>query len=104
MGNKIGNSLTECVANLSTIKMETGKLLLEPLDRLKKVDAQVNFTQGILEGIVGEERGVLPGMDSICLVLALQKLLNFFSSEGVIHNQNLMCSCMIAMIQRKFYG
>lgn len=80
MGSKIGNSLTECVANLSAIKLETGKLLLEPLDRLKKVDAQVNFTQGILEGIVGEELGVLPGMDSICLVLALQKLLNFFSS------------------------
>jgi hypothetical protein len=26
MGSKIGNSLTECVANLSTIKMETGKV------------------------------------------------------------------------------
>ncbi|XP_039791173.1 uncharacterized protein At1g26090, chloroplastic-like isoform X2 [Panicum virgatum] len=55
-------------------------MLLEPLDRLKKVDAQVNFTQGVLEGIVGEELGVLPGMDSICSVLALQKLLNFFSA------------------------
>ncbi|OEL36695.1 Uncharacterized protein BAE44_0002292 [Dichanthelium oligosanthes] len=64
MGCKIGNSLTECAANLSTIKLETSKMLLEPLDRLKKVDAQVNFTQGVLEGVV----------------LALQKLLNFFSS------------------------
>ncbi|KAL6911361.1 hypothetical protein ACP4OV_000166 [Aristida adscensionis] len=80
MGCKIGNSLTECTANLSTIKLETSKILLEPLDRLKKVDAQVNFTQGVLEGIVGEELGVLPGMDSICSVLALQKLLNFFSA------------------------
>ncbi|XP_062222220.1 uncharacterized protein At1g26090, chloroplastic [Phragmites australis] len=80
MGCKIGNSLTECAANLSTIKLETSKMLLEPLDRLKKVDAQVNFTQGVLEGIVGEELGILPGMDSICSVLALQKLLNFFSS------------------------
>ncbi|KAG0534437.1 hypothetical protein BDA96_04G280400 [Sorghum bicolor] len=80
MGSKIGNSLTECAANLSAIKLETSKLLLEPLDRMKKVDAQVNFTQGILEGIVGEELGVLPGMDSICSVLALQKLLHFFSA------------------------
>ncbi|KAJ1280688.1 hypothetical protein BS78_04G251600 [Paspalum vaginatum] len=80
MGCKIGNSLTECVPNLSTIKLETSKTLLEPLDRLKKVDAQVNFTQGVLEGIVGEELGVLPGMDAICSVLALQKLLNFVST------------------------
>ncbi|KAF8643117.1 hypothetical protein HU200_066990 [Digitaria exilis] len=80
MGCKIGNSLSECAANLSTIKLETSKMLLEPLDRLKKVDAQVNFTQGVLEGIVGEELGVLPGMDSISSVLALQKLLNFFSA------------------------
>ncbi|KAL6635004.1 hypothetical protein ACP70R_027675 [Stipagrostis hirtigluma subsp. patula] len=92
MGCKIGNSLTECAANLSTIKLETSKvkdfterdlplcILLEPLDRLKKVDAQANFTQGVLQGIVGEELGVLPGMDSICSVLALQKLLNFFSA------------------------
>ncbi|KAM3225574.1 hypothetical protein ACQJBY_058361 [Aegilops geniculata] len=79
MGCKIGNSLTECAANLSTIKLETSKMLLEPLDRLKKVDAQSNLTQGVLEGIVGEELGVLPGMDSICSVLSLQKLLNFFS-------------------------
>lgn len=55
-------------------------MLLEPLDRLKKVDAQSNLTQGVLEGIVGEELGVLPGMDSICSVLSLQKLLNFFST------------------------
>lgn len=79
MGCKIGSSLTECAANLSTIKLETCKMLLEPLDRLKKVDAQSNLTQGVLEGIVGEELGVLPGMDSICSVLSLQKLLNFFS-------------------------
>ncbi|GJM86616.1 hypothetical protein PR202_ga02493 [Eleusine coracana subsp. coracana] len=30
--------------------------------------------------IVGEELGVLPGMDSMCSVLSLQKLLDFFSS------------------------
>ncbi|TVU28202.1 hypothetical protein EJB05_19711 [Eragrostis curvula] len=80
MGCNIGTSLTECAANLSAIKLQTSKMLLEPLDRLKKVDAQANFTQGVLEGIVGEELGVLPGMDSMCSVLSLQKLLNFFSS------------------------
>uniref|UniRef100_A0A0D9YX97 Anion-transporting ATPase-like domain-containing protein n=1 Tax=Oryza glumipatula TaxID=40148 RepID=A0A0D9YX97_9ORYZ len=81
MGCKIGNSLTECAANLSTMKLETSKMLLEPLDRLKKVDSQINLTQGVLEAVVGEELGVLPGMDSVCSVLALQKLLNFFSTQ-----------------------
>nr|CAB3447703.1 unnamed protein product [Digitaria exilis] len=64
----------------TTAATVAAQMLLEPLDRLKKVDAQVNFTQGVLEGIVGEELGVLPGMDSISSVLALQKLLNFFSA------------------------
>ncbi|KAF0934943.1 hypothetical protein E2562_028931 [Oryza meyeriana var. granulata] len=81
MGCKIGNSLTECTTNLSTIKLETSKMLLEPLDRLKKVDAQINLTQGVLEAVVGEELGVLPGMDSVCSVFALQKWLNFFSTQ-----------------------
>ncbi|KAL5212018.1 hypothetical protein ABZP36_022865 [Zizania latifolia] len=82
MGCKVGNSLTECAANLSTMKLETSKMLLEPLDRLKKVDAQINLTQGVLEGVVGEELGVLPGMDLVCSVLALQKLLDFFSVQS----------------------
>ncbi|KAK3158895.1 hypothetical protein QOZ80_2AG0143080 [Eleusine coracana subsp. coracana] len=80
MGCKIGNSLTECATNLLAIKLQTSKMLLEPIDRLKKADARANFTQGVLEGIVGEELGVLPGMDSMCSVLSLQKLLDFFSS------------------------
>ncbi|OAY65365.1 Uncharacterized protein, chloroplastic [Ananas comosus] len=77
MGCNFGNSPTDCGDNLSAVKLETSKLLLEPLNRVKKVDARLNLTQGILEGVVGEELGVLPGMDSIFSALTLQKLVNF---------------------------
>ncbi|XP_020089544.1 uncharacterized protein At1g26090, chloroplastic isoform X1 [Ananas comosus] len=77
MGCNFGNSPTDCGNNLSAVKLETSKLLLEPLNRVKKVDARLNLTQGILEGVVGEELGVLPGMDSIFSALTLQKLVNF---------------------------
>ncbi|RZC61210.1 hypothetical protein C5167_022968 [Papaver somniferum] len=50
------------------------QMLLEPLNQLKKADARLNFTQGVIEGVVGEELGVLPGMGSIFAALALQKL------------------------------
>lgn len=78
---KIGTSPTVCNNNLSAVRLETGKMLLEPLDRVKKVDARLNLTQGVLEGVVGEELGVLPGMDSIFSALALEKLVNFLPSE-----------------------
>ncbi|KAL7213519.1 hypothetical protein ACSBR2_016113 [Camellia fascicularis] len=52
-------------------------MLLEPLNRLKQADARLNMTQGVLEGVVGEELGVLPGMDSIFSALALQRLVGF---------------------------
>ncbi|XP_072958805.1 ATPase GET3D, chloroplastic [Typha angustifolia] len=81
MGCKIGSAPTECSDNLSAVKLETSKMLLEPLNRMKKVDARLNLTQGVLQGVVGEELGVLPGMDSIFSALALQKLVNFRSDE-----------------------
>ncbi|KAJ0989114.1 hypothetical protein J5N97_007470 [Dioscorea zingiberensis] len=77
MGCTIGTSPAECKNNLSIVRLETSKMLLEPLERMKKVDARLNMTQGILEGVVGEELGVLPGMDSIFSALALEKLVNF---------------------------
>ncbi|XP_020251724.1 uncharacterized protein At1g26090, chloroplastic isoform X2 [Asparagus officinalis] len=67
--------------NFSAVRLETSKMLLEPLERVKKVDARLNLTQGILEGVVGEELGVLPGMDSILSALALEKLVSFLPSE-----------------------
>ncbi|KAF3332719.1 Anion-transporting ATPase [Carex littledalei] len=81
MGCRLQSTPTECGTNLFAIKLETSKMLLEPLDRLKKVDARLNLTQGILEKIVGEELGVLPGMDSFAPVLALQNLINLFSEQ-----------------------
>ncbi|KAL3037652.1 hypothetical protein AAZX31_01G081800 [Glycine max] len=57
---KIGISHVTCGKNLSAVRLETTKMLLEPLKLLKQ--------------IVGEELGILPGMDSIFLVLALERL------------------------------
>ncbi|KAG5079632.1 hypothetical protein JHK86_003697 [Glycine max] len=74
---KIGTSHVTCGKNLSAVRLETTKMLLEPLKLLKQADAQLNMTQGTLGGIVGEELGILPGMDSIFLVLALERLVGF---------------------------
>ncbi|KAK7407598.1 hypothetical protein VNO78_09551 [Psophocarpus tetragonolobus] len=74
---KIGTLHVMCSENLSAVRLETTKMLLEPLKLLKQADAQLNMTQGILGGIVGEELGILPGMDSIFLVLALERLVGF---------------------------
>ncbi|XP_061974544.1 uncharacterized protein At1g26090, chloroplastic [Populus nigra] len=71
---KIGTSPTECSDNLWAVRLETSKMLLEPLDRLKQADSRLKMTQGVLEGVVGEELGVLPAMDSIFAVYALAGL------------------------------
>ncbi|KFK44553.1 hypothetical protein AALP_AA1G271600 [Arabis alpina] len=78
LGSKIGTSPTLINDNLSVIRLETTKMLLEPLKQLKQADARLNMTQGVLEGIVGEELGVLPGMDSIFSMLELERLVGFF--------------------------
>ncbi|CAL5420005.1 unnamed protein product [Camellia sinensis] len=75
---KVGTSPITCNNNLSAVRLETTKMLLEPLNQLKQVDACLNMTQGVLEWVVvGEELGVLPGMDSIFPALALQRLVGF---------------------------
>ncbi|KAJ6772062.1 hypothetical protein OIU74_018327 [Salix koriyanagi] len=71
---KIGTSPTKCSDNLWAVRLETTKMLLEPLDRLKQADSRLKMTQGVLEGVVGEELGVLPAMDSIFAVYALARL------------------------------
>ncbi|XP_022726990.1 uncharacterized protein At1g26090, chloroplastic isoform X2 [Durio zibethinus] len=75
---KIESSPIVCSGNLSVVRLETTKMLLEPLNELKQADARLNLTQGVLQGVVGEELGVLPGMDSIFSVLALVRLLGLF--------------------------
>lgn len=77
LNRKIGADPTMCIDNLSAVRLETTKMLLAPLKQLKDADARVNLTQGVLEGIVGEELGVLPGMDSIFSALALEKFVGF---------------------------
>ncbi|KAL8531614.1 hypothetical protein ACS0TY_008274 [Phlomoides rotata] len=76
---KIGPSPIKCNDNLSAVRPETTKMILEPLKRLKQADARLNMTQGVLEGVVGEELGVLPGMDSIFSSLELERLVGFFN-------------------------
>uniref|UniRef100_A0A1J3JBP0 Uncharacterized protein, chloroplastic n=1 Tax=Noccaea caerulescens TaxID=107243 RepID=A0A1J3JBP0_NOCCA len=78
LASKIGTSPTLINDNLSVIRLETTKMLLEPLKQLKQADARLNMTQGVLEGVVGEELGVLPGMDSIFTMLELERLVGFF--------------------------
>ncbi|GKU90403.1 hypothetical protein SLEP1_g4401 [Rubroshorea leprosula] len=48
---KIGSSPVVCNDNLSAIRLETTKMLLEPLNQLKQADAHLNVTQGVLEGV-----------------------------------------------------
>ncbi|KAI3911000.1 hypothetical protein MKW98_015657 [Papaver atlanticum] len=87
MGCKIGTSPAQCNNNLSVVRFDTTKMLLEPLNQLKKADARLNFTQGVIEGVVGEELGVLPGMGSIFAALALQKLVGVIEMTSVTKKQ-----------------
>ncbi|XP_028062377.1 uncharacterized protein LOC114265750 isoform X2 [Camellia sinensis] len=49
---KVGTSPITCNNNLSVVRLETTKMLIEPLNRLKQADAHLNMTQGVLEGVV----------------------------------------------------
>ncbi|KAJ4960414.1 hypothetical protein NE237_020324 [Protea cynaroides] len=80
MGCKIGTSPTLCNNNLSVVRLETTKMLLEPLNRLKKADTRLNLMQGVLEGVVGEELGILPGMDSIFSAFALENFVGYLKT------------------------
>ncbi|XP_075480342.1 ATPase GET3D, chloroplastic isoform X2 [Primulina tabacum] len=84
---KIGPTLTQCQDNLSAIRFETTKMILEPLKHIKQADARLNLTQGVLEGVVGEELGILPGMDSTFSVLELDRLVGFFGNVTKRNNE-----------------
>lgn len=77
---KIGSSPLQCNDNLSVVRLETTRMLLKPLNRLKEADDRLNMTQGVLEEVMGQELGVLPGMDSIFSVLELERLVGFFGN------------------------
>ncbi|XP_076930935.1 ATPase GET3D, chloroplastic-like [Bidens hawaiensis] len=83
---KIGTTPVTCNDNLSAVRLETTKLILEPLSKLKQADARLNLTQGLLEGVVGEELGVLPGMDTIFSALELEKLVGFLRKKTQKNN------------------
>ncbi|KAK3015617.1 hypothetical protein RJ639_005845 [Escallonia herrerae] len=71
----------------TTSAVFAAQMLLEPLNRLKQANASLNMTQGVLEGVVGEELGVLPGMDSIYSVLAFERLVGFSGNVSLRNNQ-----------------
>ncbi|PPD92379.1 hypothetical protein GOBAR_DD10682 [Gossypium barbadense] len=77
----------DCLLNCK-IDFLSYPMLLEPLNELKKADGRLNLTQGVLEGVVGEELGVLPGMDSIFSLLALVRLLGLFGKRARKNHQN----------------
>ncbi|KAL9225992.1 hypothetical protein vseg_001853 [Gypsophila vaccaria] len=79
---KIGKDPVVCSSNLSAVRLETTKLLIDPLKQLKKADARVNTSQRSLEGIVGEELGVLPGMDPIFSAFAIEKFVGFLGIKA----------------------
>ncbi|KAM7275039.1 hypothetical protein ACFE04_016905 [Oxalis oulophora] len=77
LGQKIGNSPIQLNDNLSAVRLETTKMFLEPFKKLKEADSRLKITQGVLEGMVGEELGILPGMDSIFSTLTLARYAGF---------------------------
>ncbi|KAI3825337.1 hypothetical protein L1987_06819 [Smallanthus sonchifolius] len=83
---KIGTTPVTCNDNLSAVRLETTKMILEPLSKLKEADAHLNLTQGVIEEVVGEELGVLPGMDTIFSALELEKLVGFLKNKTQKNN------------------
>eukprot|EP00271_Cylindrocystis_brebissonii_P023168 TRINITY_DN943_c0_g1_i1.p1 TRINITY_DN943_c0_g1~~TRINITY_DN943_c0_g1_i1.p1 ORF type:complete len:337 (+),score=80.34 TRINITY_DN943_c0_g1_i1:71-1081(+) len=61
-------------ALLSAMRVETTKLLLEPLAMLKAADARLGFSQGVLEEVAGEELSIIPGMDLAVAAAVLERL------------------------------
>ncbi|KAL4569305.1 hypothetical protein LXL04_024941 [Taraxacum kok-saghyz] len=90
LNQKIGTAPVTCNDNLSAVRLETTKMIIEPLNQLKQADARLNLTQGVLEGVVGEEFGVLPGMDTIFSALALEKLIGFLRNKTQKNNYDVV--------------
>ncbi|KAK2375938.1 P-loop containing nucleoside triphosphate hydrolase superfamily protein [Trifolium repens] len=64
---KIGTSHVVCSKNLSAVRLETTKMLLEPLKLLKQADAQLNMTQGTLGGVDCWRRARYPSWNGLDL-------------------------------------
>ncbi|KAH7421067.1 hypothetical protein KP509_13G039000 [Ceratopteris richardii] len=78
LGGKVASSpISFCDGALDVVRLETTKLLLDPLAQLKKADAQLNFSQGALDEVVGEELSVLPGMDALLALGAMEQRIGF---------------------------
>ncbi|XP_063941095.1 uncharacterized protein At1g26090, chloroplastic isoform X2 [Daucus carota subsp. sativus] len=86
-GTKLVTFLGKGGSGKTTSAVLAAQMLLEPLRRLKEADARLNMTQGVLEGVVSEELGVLPGMDSIFSASALESFVGFLGDVPQKSNQ-----------------
>ncbi|XP_055961461.1 uncharacterized protein At1g26090, chloroplastic-like [Mercurialis annua] len=77
---KIETSPVVCNDNLSAVRSETTKMLLESLNKLKHADARLKMNQGVLEGVVGEDLGILPALDFIFSAFVLERLVGFLKN------------------------
>ncbi|KAJ7547937.1 hypothetical protein O6H91_08G110500 [Diphasiastrum complanatum] len=83
LGHKLGSFSSALDGGLlTTVRVESTKLLMEPLNQLKKVDAELNFTQGALDEVFGNELGILPGMDPLLSLGVVGQLSDF--SNGLV--------------------
>ncbi|KAG0587022.1 hypothetical protein KC19_2G134900 [Ceratodon purpureus] len=78
LGQKLGSAPSSFRnGNLTAFRLETTKMIIEPLAQIKSADARQNFSQGALDEIKGEELSVLPGMDPILAMGAIERLTGF---------------------------
>lgn len=78
LGQKLGSAPASFRnGNLTAFRLETTKMIIEPLAQIKSADARQNFSQGALDEIKGEELSVLPGMDPILAMGAIERLTGF---------------------------
>ncbi|XP_024378263.1 ATPase GET3D, chloroplastic isoform X1 [Physcomitrium patens] len=78
LGQKLSSALSSFRnGNLTAFRLETTKMIIEPLAQIKAADKRQNFSQGALDEIKGEELSVLPGMDPILAMGAIERLTGF---------------------------
>ncbi|XP_002967033.2 uncharacterized protein At1g26090, chloroplastic [Selaginella moellendorffii] len=80
LGHQLKHQPTKILENgsLTALRLETTKILAQPLEQVKKADGRISFSQGALQTeVAGEELSVLPGMDSIMALFVLDQLCGF---------------------------
>ncbi|MCD7452551.1 hypothetical protein HAX54_017380 [Datura stramonium] len=85
-----------CNDNLSAVRLETTKMLLEPLNKLKQADARLNMTQGVLEG-VEQVLEVCPATNfQIPSIYRLKVLMILLAAGGLQYLQNQKAGAQVS--------